>query len=141
MAGFCFLKIDQTSLNPFSRSEIHESGAIRFVHSEFWIKGKDFSTPAESCSSEDASEEVKFEKLKVLLVEDHPMNQLYATAVLEGYCEEIIIANNRVEAIEKMRHGMEIDLILMDIQMPEMGGERCTEIIRNELGLSIPIVA
>ena len=94
-----------------------------------------------NCSPEGGAEEVKFEKLKVLLVEDNPMNQLYATAVLEDYCEEIIIANNGVEAIEKIREGIRVDLILMDIQMPEMGGERCTEIIRNELGLRLPVIA
>ena len=93
------------------------------------------------CGPEHQSLEINIEKLNILLVEDNPMNQLYATAALEDNCETIIIANNGIEALEEIKRGTQIDLILMDIQMPEMGGERCTEIIRKELGLNTPIIA
>ncbi len=78
---------------------------------------------------------------KVLLVEDNPMNQLYATSILEGYTNNVTLANNGREAIELLKVDPLFDLVLMDIQMPVMGGEECTEFIRSELHLDFPIIA
>lgn len=76
----------------------------------------------------------------VLIVEDNPMNQIYAQALLEEITTKIEIANNGQEAIDILQT-KNFSLILMDIQMPVMGGEECTKIIRNQLNLSVPIVA
>jgi CheY-like chemotaxis protein len=78
---------------------------------------------------------------KVLLVEDNPMNQLYATSILEGYTNNVVVASNGQEAIELLKEDPLFDLVLMDIQMPIMGGEECTEFIRSEMGLNFPIIA
>ncbi|PQA58923.1 response regulator [Siphonobacter curvatus] len=79
-------------------------------------------------------------KISVLVVEDNPMNQKLATAVLGrmGYSAEI--AENGVKALKKLRE-KSYDLILMDIQMPEMDGYETTRQIRNVLHIEVPIVA
>jgi CheY-like chemotaxis protein len=65
-----------------------------------------------------------------LLVEDTPINQTLETILLSRMGYEVVIANNGIEAIEACTHS-HFDLILMDIQMPEMGGVEATEVIRG----------
>ncbi|WP_158271600.1 hybrid sensor histidine kinase/response regulator [Limnohabitans sp. 2KL-1] len=67
---------------------------------------------------------------RVLLVEDTPINQTLETILLSRMGYEVVIANNGIEAIEACTHS-HFDLILMDIQMPEMGGVEATEVIRG----------
>lgn len=66
---------------------------------------------------------------KVLLVEDNPVNQELATRLLTKCGYHITLANNGAEAIECFEQ-QEFDLILMDVQMPVMGGIEATETIR-----------
>lgn len=80
------------------------------------------------------------EGFNVLLVEDNLINQMYAQAILENYTSNIVVANNGEEAIDFLK-ATNFNIILMDIQMPVMGGIECTKIIREELNLNIPIVA
>jgi PAS domain S-box-containing protein len=77
----------------------------------------------------------------ILLVEDNEINQLVATKNLEKYDLDIVIANNGLEAIEYVKtHNF--DLILMDLQMPIMGGIEATQKIRKiDLKSTTPIVA
>jgi len=67
--------------------------------------------------------------VKVLLVEDNPVNQELASRLLSKYGYHITLANNGAEAIEYFEK-QEFDLILMDMQMPVMGGIEATETIR-----------
>ncbi len=67
--------------------------------------------------------------LRVLLAEDHPVNQLLTRKLLEEWNCKAEMAANGVEAVSRWQRGG-IDLILMDIQMPEMGGEEATARIR-----------
>ena len=82
--------------------------------------------------------------LSVLLVEDHPVNQKVATVVLQRAGHRVTVAHNGVEAIEKVAEGG-FDLVLMDMQMPVMGGVEAAGLIRQmeqELGrLPVPIFA
>jgi len=66
---------------------------------------------------------------QVLLVEDNPVNQELATRLLTKCGYHITLANNGAEAIECFEQ-QEFDLILMDMQMPVMGGIEATETIR-----------
>ncbi|MCP3951630.1 MAG: response regulator [Desulfobacterales bacterium] len=82
-----------------------------------------------------------FSKLKVLLAEDNPINQKVATEILRLGGIEPEIAQNGQAAVTAVKDG-QFDLVLMDIQMPEMDGHEATAVIRNELGLSdLPIIA
>ena len=77
--------------------------------------------------------------LKVLLVEDYPMNIKVATKFLERWKINIDVAENGKIALEKYQIG-KYDLILMDIQMPIMDGYETTVEIRK-IDPNIPIIA
>ena len=69
-------------------------------------------------------------KLEVLLVEDNPVNQELARRLLEKRGYRVTLANNGSEAVDEFEKG-HFDLILMDMQMPVMGGLEATEAIRS----------
>jgi two-component system CheB/CheR fusion protein len=81
-----------------------------------------------------------FKKIKVLVVEDIPLNQLLMKTLLDDFGFEWEIADNGKMAIEKVKINT-YDIILMDLQMPEMNGFEATEYIRKTLKLNIPIIA
>lgn len=80
----------------------------------------------------------------VLLVEDHPVNREVAVAVLDSLGCRVTVAEDGRQAVEACRAGR-FDVVLMDIQMPEMDGRQATRAIRAdeaERGLPrMPIVA
>ena len=78
--------------------------------------------------------------IKVLVVEDMMLNQLLMKTLLDDFGFERDIASNGKIAIEKMKT-TQYDIILMDLQMPEMNGFEATEYIRNTLHSNIPIIA
>ncbi|MFN5444250.1 MAG: response regulator, partial [Crocinitomicaceae bacterium] len=77
---------------------------------------------------------------KVLLVEDNKINRLIAGKSLEILGCTFEEAINGIEAIEILKN-QSFDLILMDIQMPDMDGVEATKIIRQEMKITTPIVA
>jgi signal transduction histidine kinase/ligand-binding sensor domain-containing protein/ActR/RegA family two-component response regulator len=81
--------------------------------------------------------------LRVLLVEDNRVNQLLGRKLLERWGHEVVLAETGREAVAA--HARQtFDVILMDVQMPEMNGFEATAAIRAAEGLSIdrtPIVA
>lgn len=77
--------------------------------------------------------------VKVLLVEDYPINVKVATKFLERWKVDIDVAENGKVALEKYKIG-KYDLILMDIQMPTMDGYETTKEIRK-IDANIPIIA
>lgn len=77
---------------------------------------------------------------KILVVEDVALNQLLMKTLLEDFGFAMEIASNGKKAVEKLKEKT-YDLILMDLQMPEMNGFQATEHIRNVLKLDIPIIA
>ncbi len=78
----------------------------------------------------------------LLLVEDNELNQQVACELLQSQGYRVHVAGNGQEAIDLLQRGSEIDLILMDVQMPVMGGYEATSLIRNDLKLgNLPIIA
>ncbi len=81
--------------------------------------------------------------LDILLAEDSLVNQKVAVGLLTTYGHRVHVANNGAEAIEAL-DTREFDLVLMDVQMPEMDGFEATGIIRareRDTGRHIPIIA
>lgn len=77
--------------------------------------------------------------LKVLLVEDNRVNIMVAQRFLERWQVAVEIAENGLVATQMIRE-QEFDLVLMDLNMPVMGGLEATEVIRTT-GNQIPIIA
>ena len=78
--------------------------------------------------------------IRVLVVEDIPLNQLLMKTLLDDFGFERDMAENGKIAIEKLK-SKEFDVILMDLQMPEMNGFEATDFIRNRMHSDIPIIA
>ena len=82
----------------------------------------------------------EIKKIKVLVVEDLALNQLLMKILLDDFGFEREIAENGKVAIEKLQTKT-YDIILMDLQMPEMNGFEATDYIRNKMNSKIPIIA
>jgi signal transduction histidine kinase len=77
-------------------------------------------------------------EIRILLAEDNLINQKVATKMLEKYGFDVDVANDGAEALIAIRN-RKYDLVLMDIQMPELSGLKVTEQVRSE-GEHCPIV-
>ena len=79
--------------------------------------------------------------LKVLVVEDSIVNQKLAVAMLKKLGHEVAIANNGKEALEAIKQSV-FDLVLMDIQMPELDGyETVRQLRKDETDERLPVIA
>ena len=98
-------------------------------------------TKAEAEADTDVLElDTDVKNIKVLVVEDIALNQLLMKTLLDEFGFGCEIASNGKIAIEKLQNDS-FDIILMDLQMPEMNGFEATEYIRNTLHSTIPIIA
>jgi signal transduction histidine kinase/ActR/RegA family two-component response regulator len=87
--------------------------------------------------------EHQFKGLKILVAEDHPINQLLMRKMLSRLGADAVIATDGAQALAAWQQ-QKFDLILMDIQMPVMSGFEATEKIRlseHTTGTHIPIIA
>lgn len=108
----------------------------------FVLSHKDFEEEKEKNIL--GEEEKKFERgIHVLLAEDNKINQMLMIRLFEKGGYDVDVADNGKMVLEMMSY-KEYDIILMDIQMPELDGYETTEIIRNEEKNTrghIPIIA
>ncbi|MFO7972065.1 MAG: ATP-binding protein, partial [Desulfobacterales bacterium] len=79
-------------------------------------------------------------KPKILIVEDDEVSEILLDETVKMFSNEILKARTGIEAVEVCRDNPDTDLILMDIQMPEMGGFEATKQIR-EFNKEVIIVA
>jgi len=82
----------------------------------------------------------KIKTLRVLVAEDIPLNQLLIKILLSDFGFEYDVVENGKIVIEKLQANA-YDIILMDLQMPELNGFETTEYIRNTMKSNIPIIA
>jgi len=116
------------------KSKINEGSTFAFTLS--FMKTED--------KNEVIAEIVELDKeiknIKVLVVEDMALNQLLMKTLLDDFgFERDIVANGKL-ALEKLLANS-YDIILMDLQMPEMNGFEATAYIRNVMNSNIPIIA
>ncbi len=86
----------------------------------------------------------RLEGVRILLAEDNEINQQIAVELLEGVGAIITVAANGLEAVAMIAKGGSLppyDVILMDVQMPEMDGFQATAVIREKQKVTLPIIA
>ena len=116
------------------KSKVDEGSVFSFTLS--FLKTKD-DAAAETGTLE---LDTDIKNIKVLVAEDMALNQLLMKTLLDDFGFERDIADNGKIAIEKLETKL-YDIILMDLQMPEMNGFEATEYIRNKMHSNIPIIA
>ncbi len=84
----------------------------------------------------------KFKGKKIMIVEDNLINRKMLDAILKGTGIDVVFAENGKIALQYLSKGMKFDLVLMDIEMPELDGLSATKKIRKSKHFaSLPIVA
>jgi len=84
----------------------------------------------------------RLDGVHLLLVEDTPSNQVIIMGVLEQAGAHVDVADNGAECLQRLRDdSVSYDAVLMDVQMPVMDGFTATRKIRDELQLTVPIIA
>ena len=96
--------------------------------------------PAITNISSNTAADHKIKNLKILITEDDQDSVFFLSRSLEPYCREILIAGTGVEAVEACRNNPDIDLVMMDIRMPELDGYSATRQIR-EFNTDVIIIA
>ena len=116
--------------------------------SRFWVELPLPATAARPhaavpAGAEDAGEHASLAGLRVLMVEDNPVNMLIAVATLERWGVLVTQARDGAEALAAVDAAQQpFDLVLMDVQMPGMSGHEATrELRRRPGGRGVPIVA
>ena len=79
--------------------------------------------------------------VRILVAEDNAINQQVVREILERLGAIIEIAVSGRHAVDKLREDSDFAAVLMDVQMPIMGGYEATNLIRNELKLTVPVIA
>jgi PAS domain S-box-containing protein len=108
------------------------------------VMGRAATPPAEA-KAPAPGPAVRTGKLRILLAEDNVVNQRVAVGLLGRRGYQVVVADNGKEALAQLDSGQpDFDLVLMDVQMPEMGGFEATAAIRaaeKGTGRHLPIIA
>jgi signal transduction histidine kinase/CheY-like chemotaxis protein len=120
------------------KSKIGEGSTFSFIMS--FQKTNDGMKENSEVQNTPSKSEAEPKNIKVLVTEDIALNQLLVKTLLDDFGFEHDIASNGKIAIEKLQNN-DYDIILMDLQMPEMDGVEATDYIRNSMKLNIPIIA
>ncbi len=153
-----FTQVDNTLARKFGGSGLGlaiSKGLVNLLNGEIWCesdlgKGSSFyfSVPYHptTMSSSDNTPHIKtgkdynWEDFTVLIVEDDNINFKVIEAMLRGTKIKVIHADNGLKAIDKARTIPHIDLVLMDVHLPELSGLEATKIIQG-INPGLPIIA
>jgi two-component system sensor histidine kinase/response regulator len=127
------LQISHYLMKPIKQSELFDT----------IVEALNVTAAADEGSSHGAGPRPHTRKLNTLLAEDSAVNQRLAIALLEKWGHDVTVAGTGKAAVEMWKEGG-FDVILMDIQMPEMDGHDATRAIRDfeaDTDQHIPIIA
>ena len=130
------------------KSLVEAMGGTVNLHSEL-KKGSEFSfelpfalpinAPTKPVEKRTCDTHLSFSGGSILIADDNEINQVVAKALLEDIGFDVAQANNGREAVDMALHH-QFDLILMDLNMPQMNGDEASNILRNH-SISTPIIA
>jgi len=128
---------ESMGLQAFLIKPVNPSILFDHIVSAFGKAGE--PTPARRGDEADFSDNL-LRDARILVAEDNAINQQVITEILERLGARITVAGNGVQALERLA-AETFDVVLMDVQMPVMGGFEATKKIRAELKSDIPIIA
>jgi len=123
-------KAEKIGINNFLMKPINQSLLFDTIVNMFDMD-KTGMTIQSAAREEDEAPDARLDGMYILLVEDNAINQEVATEILGSAGAKVEIANNGKEAIEAVASHT-YDLVLMDLQMPIMGGYEATKLIRAD---------
>src|SRR6266550_2228763 len=128
------LQLDGFLVKPVTKSMIVDTLVNVFAH-----EGEAASVTTEG------GQALRLRGARILLTEDNDINQQIAVELLEGTGAKVTVANNGREAVEILFNGAQpplFDVVLMDLQMPEMDGYQATARLRSDARFAaLPIIA
>jgi CheY-like chemotaxis protein/HPt (histidine-containing phosphotransfer) domain-containing protein len=119
---------------PVKQSELFDA-----IAAALGIRGEPIQQPAEA----DLSSAGASRKLRVLLAEDNVVNQRLVVKLMQKHGHKLVAVSNGVEALDVLERET-FDVVLMDVQMPEMGGFEATARLREReksTGQHVPVIA
>jgi signal transduction histidine kinase/CheY-like chemotaxis protein/HPt (histidine-containing phosphotransfer) domain-containing protein len=119
---------------PVKQSELFDT-----IVAALGIRSEPIQQPAEAKPSPAGASR----KLRVLLAEDNAVNQRLVVKLMQKHGHELVAVNNGVEALDVLERET-FDVVLMDVQMPEMGGFEATARLREReksTGQHVPVIA
>jgi two-component system sensor histidine kinase/response regulator len=133
-------KAEKVGVHSFLMKPVNQSLLFDTIMQSFAINGSEM-VERRSIPPSPVSMSGNFAGVNVLLVEDNELNQQVATEILKGMGMSVAVANNGKNALDAMAAAT-YDLVLMDVQMPVMGGYEATRLLRNDKNYAdIPIIA
>lgn len=128
---------------PLVRAHVDRLGGAVTVYTRLH-EGSTFTVtlPAEACSASQEAEGIEAGALRVLIVDDHPVNRDLLRIMLQAAGCDTLEAADGVEGVEAVASGF-VDLVLMDVRMPRMDGLSATHAVRrlNGPARDVPILA
>jgi two-component system sensor histidine kinase/response regulator len=128
------LQLDGFLVKPVTKSTIMDTLVNVFAH-----EGEAASVTME------AEQAMRLRGARILVTEDNEINQQIAVELLEGTGATVTVANNGREAVDLLSNGPQpspFDVVLMDLQMPEMDGYQATAKLRSDARFAaLPIIA
>ncbi len=117
-----------------------QEGAGTIFLVELPYKATNEEAPSVSIKNDKQNIQLMNNNVNILVAEDNIMNQELIKYLLKNWGFNFDLVFNGAQAIEALRK-QNYDIVLMDIQMPEMDGHMATKTIRNELKSTVPIIA